>query len=140
MRDLWNGLRRRCAGVGILCAAAALSVVAALIHLWVMPEHFKEWWGYGSFFLVVAATQAFYGVALLQQPTAEVFALGVAVNLGLLILYGVTRTLGIPFFGPHAGHVEAVEALGVAANTVELALILLLLVALRRRPQGFSQA
>jgi hypothetical protein len=26
-----------------LYAAAALSLVAALIHLWVAPEHFEEW-------------------------------------------------------------------------------------------------
>ena len=26
-----------------LYAAAALSLLAALIHLWVMPEHFEEW-------------------------------------------------------------------------------------------------
>jgi membrane protein YdbS with pleckstrin-like domain len=28
-----------------LYAAAALSLFAALIHLWVTPEHFEEWWG-----------------------------------------------------------------------------------------------
>jgi hypothetical protein len=33
---------------------AALSLIAGLIHLWVMPEHFEEWWGYGTFFLVPA--------------------------------------------------------------------------------------
>ena len=27
----------------ILYAAAALSLLAALIHLWVTPEHFEEW-------------------------------------------------------------------------------------------------
>jgi len=24
---------------------AALSLMAGLIYLWVMPEHFEEWWG-----------------------------------------------------------------------------------------------
>jgi hypothetical protein len=24
-------------------AAMALSIIAALVHLWVMPEHFEEW-------------------------------------------------------------------------------------------------
>ena len=43
----------------ILYAAAALSLLAALIHLWVMPEHFEEWWGYGAFFFVAAAVQLF---------------------------------------------------------------------------------
>ena len=37
----------------VLYAAAALSLLAALIHLRVMPEHFEEWWGYGTFFLVL---------------------------------------------------------------------------------------
>lgn len=27
----------------VLYVAAALSLVAALVHLWVMPEHFEEW-------------------------------------------------------------------------------------------------
>ena len=36
---------------GVLFMVAALSLVAGLIHLWVMPEHFEEWWGYGVFFL-----------------------------------------------------------------------------------------
>ena len=29
--------------VVLLYAAAAFSLIAALIHLWVMPEHFEEW-------------------------------------------------------------------------------------------------
>ena len=37
-----------------LYAAAGLSVLAVLLHLLVMPEHFDEWLGYGLFFLVVA--------------------------------------------------------------------------------------
>ena len=40
---------------GMLYAVAMLSALAALIHLWVMPEHFGEWWGYGAFFLVAAS-------------------------------------------------------------------------------------
>jgi hypothetical protein len=38
--------------VATLRTAAALSLLAAAIHLWVMPEQFEEWWGYGAFFLV----------------------------------------------------------------------------------------
>jgi hypothetical protein len=38
----------------VLYAAVALSLLAALIHLRVIPEHFEEWWGYGTFFLVCA--------------------------------------------------------------------------------------
>jgi hypothetical protein len=28
---------------GILYTVAALSLLAAMIHLWVVPEHFEEW-------------------------------------------------------------------------------------------------
>ena len=49
-----------------LCSAAAFSLVAALIHLWVTLEHFKEWWGYGMFFLAAAIAQGFCGAALLR--------------------------------------------------------------------------
>jgi hypothetical protein len=40
--------------VATVRTAAALSLLAAAIHLWVAPEHFEEWWGYGAFFVVLA--------------------------------------------------------------------------------------
>ena len=40
-----------------LRVAAGLSSVAALAHVWAMPRHFAEWWGYGAFFLVVVLAQ-----------------------------------------------------------------------------------
>jgi hypothetical protein len=84
-------------------AAALLSVVAALAHLWAMPEHFREWWGYGAFFLVVALAQGLYGLGLLRWPSRALFVAGLAGNLAVLGLFGVVHTRGIPFFGPHAG-------------------------------------
>lgn len=123
-------MAERCGRFGhLLCAAAALSLIAALVHLWVVPEHFEEWWGYGTFFLVVAAAQALYGMALLWRPGDGLFALGITVNLALLILYMVTRTVGIPVFGPHAGHVEELETAGLLTKTAELVLVALLLAA-----------
>jgi hypothetical protein len=52
----------------ILYVAAALSLLAALIHLRVMPEHFEEWWGYGTFFLVCAVAQVLYVPVMLRLP------------------------------------------------------------------------
>src|SRR5215208_4412266 len=57
--------------------AAGLSLVAALLHLWVMPEHFEEWWGYGTFFLVVSVAQAVYVALLLGRPAVSFFVLGI---------------------------------------------------------------
>ena len=115
----------------ILYPAAALSVVAALAHLWAMPDHFREWWGYGAFFLVAALAQGLYGLGLLRWPSRALFVAGLAGNLAVLGLFGVVHTRGIPFFGPHAGEAHSVDALGLSASTAELALVIAL-VALAR--------
>jgi hypothetical protein len=107
----------------ILYAAAVCSLLAALIHLWVMPEHFEEWWGYGTFFLVSAVAQGLYCAALLRWPRRPLLLLGVGGNLSIIALYFLTRTVGIPFFGPHAGEVEGIRMLDLSATAAELALI-----------------
>ncbi len=108
----------------ILYLAAALSLLAALIHLWVTPEHLEEWWGYGTFFLIAAIVQGLYGVALLRRPRRPLLLLlGVGGNLSIVVLYLLTRTVGIPFFGPHAGEVEGVGVADLCATAAELALV-----------------
>jgi hypothetical protein len=109
-----------------LYAAAMLSWAAALIHLLAMPKHFEEWWGYGTFFLVTAAFQALYGLFLLRRPGVSVLLLGIVANAAIVVLWLVTRTASIPFFGPHAGEVEAVGVLDLAATAAELSLIIVL--------------
>ncbi len=125
-----------------LWVAAVLSVVAALAHLWAVPEHFREWWGYGIFFLAAAAGQGGYGGILPGRPRPYLLLLGVAGNLAVVALYVVTRTVGVPFFGPHAWEVEGVGALGLTATVAELALIVALAALLRsaRRPNTAGTA
>jgi uncharacterized protein (DUF305 family) len=120
----------------LLYLAAVLSLAAASIHVWAMPEHFEEWWGYGAFFLGAAVFQGLYGLVLLWRPGSSYFLLGIVANLAIVVLWLVTRTAEIPFFGPHAGEVEAAGAADVAATTVELALVMALVVlwGLSRRP------
>src|SRR5829696_1558772 len=86
-----------------LYAAAALSFLAGLLHLWVTPDHFEEWWGYGAFFVVAAAAQILYVPIVLLWPTQIVLLGGIAGNLAIVMLYLLTRTVGIPLFGPEAG-------------------------------------
>jgi hypothetical protein len=108
----------------LLYAAATLSLVAALIHAWVMPEHFREWWGYGIFFLIVALAQWFYTLALLRWPRRRTFLIGIIGNLAIIGLYIVTRTAGIPLFGPHAGEVEDIGLVDFTSKLAELALVI----------------
>ena len=102
--------------------AAVLSLLAALIHLRVMPEHFEEWWGYGTFFLVSATAQGLYCLVLIRWPRRALLLLGIGGNLSIIALYLLTRTVGIPFFGPHAGEVEGIGMLDLSATAAELAL------------------
>jgi hypothetical protein len=111
---------------GVLNAVATLSLVAALIHLWVMPEHFEEWWGYGAFFLVCAVAQAVYIPLLLLRPNRTVLLLGIAGNSAVVLLYLLTRVVGIPVFGPEAGEVEGFGAIDLCATTSEAAMVVAL--------------
>lgn len=128
-------------------SAAALSMLAAALHGGVTGAHFTEWFGYGLFFLVATATQFVWGGFLLlryfeakaaqHDPFPRVggsrlevpyYWAGVIGNLLIAGMYFVTRTVGIPFFGPEAGEVEGWDAFGLITTTLELLLIALLLV------------
>lgn len=132
----------------LLQRASVLSIVAGLLHGVVTPDHFAEWWGYGLFFLLASFAQVTYGAVPLfarvvegEPVTAQwtrrkvaTFAwLGIAGNAAVLLLYIVTRTVGIPFLGPAAGVVEEVRALDVASKLAEVALIVVLALTLRDR-------
>lgn len=115
-----------------LYMAAALSVVAALIHLWVAPEHFREWWGYGVFFLVAASAQVIYAPLVLRWPSRMVLLAGILGNLAVVALYLLTRTVGIPMFGPEAGEVEGFGFVDVCATASEVGIAAALGAALLR--------
>lgn len=128
-------------------AAGALSLVAGAIHGGVAPSHFAQWWGYGLFFLFATAAQVTFGLAIFTrainpETTGPRWAtykrgfyhLGIWGNVVIIGLYVVTRTVGIPFFGPEAGQVESVAAVDVVSKIVEVALIVCLAVLLVRGP------
>jgi hypothetical protein len=110
----------------VLRAVAALSLMAALIHLWVMPGHFEEWWGYGTFFLVAAVAQVVYVPLLMRWPNRTVLLLGIGGNSAIVLLYLLTRVVGIPIFGPEAWEVEGVGIIDLCATTSEVAIVVAL--------------
>jgi hypothetical protein len=91
-----------------------------------MPEHFEEWWGYGTFFLVSAVAQVLYVPLLLRWPNQTILLLGIGGNFVIVLLYILTRTVGILAFGPHAGEVEGVGLADLCATTSELGIIVAL--------------
>jgi len=125
-------------------------MAAAVIHGAAAPEHFNEWWGYGIFFLLAATGQVFYGILLFVEPwkydqrgrireggarkTRSYSLLGIAGNSAIVALYLLTRTVGIPFFGPEAGQVEPVTVIGLVSKAVEIWLIACLVRLMRSIP------
>lgn len=105
-----------------LFVAAALSLEAAWAHLWLVPETFFDWWGFGAFFLAVGLAQVVLAVALLHRPVPVVLVAGIAGNLAVVTGYVLSRTIHFPV-GPHAGEPETVEVLGITATAGELVLI-----------------
>ena len=111
--------------------ATALAVAAALVHLIVAPDHLREWWGYGAFFLMAAALQVLFGLALVRRPRPWLLLAGIAGHLALISLYVVTRTVGLPPVGPLAGETEPVGALDLLSKSIEIGLVIILSVLLR---------
>ncbi len=107
---------------------AILSILALVAHAIDAPDHLNEWWGYGTFFVIIAAFQFFYGMALFLQPWRydedgnerpdadrygrPYFILGTILTASIIVVYIVTRTTGMPFFGPEA-KVEPVTPLSL---------------------------
>lgn len=106
-------------------AAAALSLVSALIHLWAAPEHFEAWWGYGSFFIATALAQGAFAVAVLRWRNDPLCVAGILGNLAVVGMYVVTRTSGIPF-GPQAAMIEDAGLPDMVATVAEVGVILAL--------------
>jgi len=117
---------------------ALCSLAAAAIHFIVVQEHLEEWWGYGWFFLGLGAYQGLYAVGLTALKPRGYFGYafsGMVVNLLAIALYIITRTSGIPLFGPAAGEVEPVGFLDLTSTVLEFLLVVLLVGSLPPRPE-----
>ena len=128
--------------------AALLALAAGVTHGIATAQYIRDWWGYGVFFMVVALAEIMLGLVLLIRPwqydetggiraagtkhARTLFVLGVVGCGMLIVLYLVTRTVGIPLLGPLAGRVEPVTLLGVASKIVELALVIHLVTLIRQ--------
>lgn len=135
-------------------SAALLSVTAAGIHLYVMPEHLTEWWLFGAFFGLVAAAQLLVAGVALWQPLPTLLAGGIALNVAVVVVWVVSRTAGVPLgapvldmtagladpdrggYGEHAaGAPEPVGMLDLTATVLELLVVWALLAMLPATPR-----
>ena len=103
------------------------SVAAAGVHAAVFPHHLEESFLVGAFFLAVTLGQAGWACLVFLAASRERLVAGIVANLGLVVLWGVSRTVGLPFLGR-----EAVGGWDLAAGAWELVLVAACLVGLRR--------
>jgi hypothetical protein len=107
------------AGLALRYVAAAASLGSAGIHFAVLPEHWLEWVGAGLFFGVIAWLQVGWAIALVQTRHRLVPLLGALGQLGVVGVWVVSRTVGLPM-GPQAGEAEAVSFIDVLSTILEL--------------------
>jgi hypothetical protein len=106
-----GGVETACRLVSCVCAS-----VAATVHAVVAPEHMSESWYVGMFFIVVWAGQAGLALVLASgKPLSQLPLLGaIGANLGIVVLYVASRTVGLTFLPDHDHTAHAVEHLPVA--------------------------
>jgi hypothetical protein len=102
-----------------LSVAAASAAAAGFVHFAVAPEHFGEWWGFGTFFVLCGEVQLGWALLVRRTPGKAVLSVGVAGSLLLVGLWAVSRTSGLPL-GPEPGVPEAVGTADVLAVALEL--------------------
>ena len=116
----------------VVLTAAALSLLAGWVHLAYVAPHMRAWWLYGLFFLAVGLGQGVLAALLIRWPQPWVALAGIAMNAGVVVMYVMTRSGGVPF-GPHAGVVEKAKTIDLLTTASEVAIIVLLLLLLGRR-------
>ena len=114
--------RSRPAITALGASLAGVSVGAAAIHFWVVPEHLEEWAAAGAFFIALGVFQAAWAVAYLWRPSRSVIHAGILANLATVALWVVSRTIGLPF-SPEPWKPEEIGVLDVAASALEFVLV-----------------
>ncbi|HLY83050.1 MAG TPA: hypothetical protein VKQ71_08690 [Acidimicrobiales bacterium] len=104
--------------IGVAPASAGCSAT----HAAVGPAHFHEATAFGVFFLVASALQAVWAVLVIRRADRLLLAIGAGANAAVLVLWAVTRTVGLPL-GPETWRPEAVGAPDVFASLLELTVV-----------------
>ena len=103
-------------------ALGSLSAGAATIHFAVAPEHLREDFRFGLFFVVVATLQLAWGAVVIARDSRTLYAGGAIGNALVLGAWAVSRTIGLPF-GPEAWIPEPIGLLDGIATAYEAVLV-----------------
>ena len=132
-----GALRPRTTIAGLSAAAlvaAVFSLSAGLVHFVYVPDHWWIWVPYGLFFLGAGVLQTALAALLVARRVGPwIASAGIAMNLGIVCIYAVSRTqYGAPI-GPMRGHAELPGVVDMATTMGELVTVFALLSFLPRR-------
>jgi hypothetical protein len=102
---------------------ALVSLAAAGIHFALIGDHVDEHVAFGLFFAVVAWGQALWAVAMLIAPVRWLLVAGLAGNLAVIVVWALSRTIGLPL-GPDPWSPEAANSADLLATGLELAIVI----------------
>jgi hypothetical protein len=117
--------------LGLRYLIAGLSAAAGAVHLAMVPSHMGEWAAEGIAFALVGWLQLAVALLVVVRPTRLLLAGTALANLAFVGAWVVSRTTGPPF-GPHSGIAEDASSVDVTAVALEMALVLLAVLALIR--------
>lgn len=117
--------------------AANLSLLAAVVHVWLAPSAARDWWAYAAFFLGTGLAQAAFTVLVLVRPGTLVYQAGIWTNVVVVATYAWSRSVGIPM-GPLEGVVEPVAILDLATTAAEMALVVVAVTQVRGRARSLT--
>lgn len=118
--------RQRTAAEALALVAAILVFASSFIHAAVVVSHLEYYAPSGVFFLVVTCAQAGWAALVYRDPrNRRVLRAGIAGNGALIVLWAISRTVGLPI-GPDPWTPEAVGAADVLSKVDEVAAIVLL--------------
>jgi len=106
------------ATVAVRAVVAASLFGAAAVHFAFAPDHFDESRVHGAFFFLAGWAQLGLGLAVLLRPGRALLRAVVLVNVGLVLLWAVSRVAGLPF-GDDAWVAESVGVPDVVATVLE---------------------
>jgi len=118
-----------------MTVASAASVVAGTLHYAAAAGHRPEWTLAAVLFTLVGAFQIVWPAALRTVARVWVLFAGAAVNATVVALWVLSRTAGLPI-GHHAGSAESVGALDAASSIAEVAVVITVVLTLRRTGSG----
>jgi hypothetical protein len=126
-------VRSLASGIPARSTIAVASFGAAAIHTAVAGSHLQEWGPAGIFLSVAAAAQWVVGLLVLAVPSRSVRDVAAAGSAGLIAVWAISRTVGLPL-GSKPWTPETVGTADAVAVLFEVAVVIGALVARKREP------